>query len=70
MGDEQAGRCTMFRSETDSGYANLRRGTRCINCAGEDCSFTGGYSGWRIGVEEMKVRALVHHSIPSPKTIM
>ena len=51
--DEQESRCIVFGEAMKSGCKNL--GPDSVHCAGQGCSFSGGYSGWRIGVEEMKV---------------
>ena len=62
-GDEASSRCSVFEKsgcenieleEDERGY-----GPGELHLPGPGCTFDGGYSGHRIGVEEMKVISLL-----------
>lgn len=56
-GDPMESRCTVFAE--DSGCENIPHDrAEWMHLAGPGCTFDGGYNGWRIKAEEMKVSVL------------
>lgn len=62
-GDAIGSRCSVLKEQ--SGCENVEKdededGDDSVHFPGRGCTFTGGYNGWKISAEEMKVSLLNH----------
>jgi hypothetical protein len=59
-GDSELSQCTVFPGQ--SGCEHVKDGDELWSpwehFPGRHCTFTGGYNGWKIGADEMKVSVM------------